>query len=51
MAQPQLDAALAAAADAAAANTPEPVPVAGEAPGWQSGDRRGDRSEWRDRAL
>jgi hypothetical protein len=47
MAQPQLDAALAAAAAA----TPEPVSVAGEAPGWQSGDRRGDRSEWRDRAL
>lgn len=22
-----------------------------ETPGWHAGDRRGDRSEWRDRAL
>jgi hypothetical protein len=51
MAQPQLDAAIAAAAEAVAANPPEPVPVAREMPGWQAGDRRGDRSEWRDRAL
>jgi hypothetical protein len=51
MAQPQLDAAIAAAAGAVAAATPEPVPAVREMPGWQAGDRRGDRSEWRDRAL
>jgi hypothetical protein len=28
-----------------------PVPALREMPGWQPGDRRGDRSEWRDRTL
>jgi len=38
---------------------PEPVKVPAEVhaqslrdmPGWQAGERRGDRTEWRDRAL